>query len=591
MIFYGKAEGPVAVAAALAAVEGFIDEALRPAPAIQRHGAWVSALVEAGGLAQGLADAGAEAGEAAALALATALAAVMGRSWETGLADLPAAVPPRVAAAVAALAVLVPALPGAVEIRRAEGFAHYAVYPEAYWQAASRLAAPRPGRVLGIRSIGSTLAACVAAALDAPPPVTVRPEGHPFDRTVAPGAAAAAAMRQGAGAVWAIVDEGPGLSGSSFGAAAAALGRAGVAEDRIVLLPSHGGAPGAMAGEAQRRLWARARRAVAPCETLWAPEAGPGRRLGDWVRDLTGPLQAPPEDVAGGAWRQHHYAAERDWPAVDRQNERRKYRLTGGAASILLRFTGLGAFGRAKAERARILSEAGFGLAPLAWRHGFLAEAWRGDLRPLAAPEVDRPALLRRTAAYLAFRARAFPAVAREGAAPGALLAMARANAAEALGPDGLGPEAAAALDRWAERLPALAGAAHPVAVDGRLALHEWLRDDAGRLVKTDALDHCCGHDLVGCQDIAWDVAGAAVEYGLDPDETEALRDAVSRAAGRPCDPGLLGFFGLAYPAFRVGVLAMALGREAGPEADRLGAALAAATAALRRAIARPRPP
>ena len=580
MIVYGKAGAPVAVAAALAEVGAWIAEALAPAPAIARHGAWVSALVAAGGLAQGLADAGAEAGEAAALALAEALAAVMGRSWESGLARLPAETPAPVAAALSALERLAPALPATVTIRRTEGFAHYAVYPEGFWQAAARIEAPVPTRVLGIRSIGATLAACAAAALGAPPPVTVRPEGHPFARVVVPGAAAAAALREGADAVWAVVDEGPGLSGSSFGAAAEALGRAGVPPGRIVLVPSHAGEPGTMAGEAQRRLWSRTRRAVATGEALWGPDAGPGRRLADWVGDLTGPLRAPPEDVAGGAWRRHRYADTAEWPAADRQNERRKYLLEGAEARVLLRFTGLGSFGRAKFARARALAAAGFGLAPLAWRHGFLAEVWRGDLQPLDGAALDRPALLRRTAAYLAFRARAFPAAPHDGAAPDALLAMARANAAEALG-----DAAAEGIARWAGRMPALAGAAHPVAVDGRLAPHEWLRDDAGCLVKTDALDHCCGHELVGCQDIAWDVAGAAVEYGLSPEETEALRDAVARGAGRPCDPDLLAFFGVAYPAFRIGALTMALGRETGAEADRLGTALSVATAALRRAL------
>ena len=34
-------------------------------------------------------------------------------------------------------------------------------------------------------------------------------------------------------------------------------------------------------------------------------------------------------------------------------------------------------------------------------------------------------------------------------------------------------------------------------------------------LLKTDALDHSEGHDLIGCQDIAWDVVGAATELEL----------------------------------------------------------------------------
>ncbi len=169
MIFYGKAQRRVAVAAALDAVEGAIAEALSAAPPIVRHAAWVSALVEAGGLAQGLADAsggdpisprgqegvGSDGGGPAdrAMALCLALAAVMGRSWDSAFVDLPDAVPDAVADALARLGAS-PGLPEAVEIRRTEGFAHYAVYPEAHWRAAEGLTRRRPTRVLGLRSIG-----------------------------------------------------------------------------------------------------------------------------------------------------------------------------------------------------------------------------------------------------------------------------------------------------------------------------------------------------------------------------------------------------------------------------------------------------
>ncbi len=157
---------------------------------------------------------------------------------------------------------------------------------------------------------------------------------------------------------------------------------------------------------------------------------------------------------------------------------------------------------------------------------------------------------------------------------------MARANAAEILG-----DAAAARLDAWAGRLPDLARRGRPVAIDGRLAPHEWLHDGAGLPLKTDALDHCCGHDLVGCQDIAWDVAGAAAEWDLSDAEVEALRAAVERGGAR-CDPGLVAFFRLAYPAFRAGALAMARDREEGAEADRLEAALRRQVAALCRDLA-----
>ncbi|WP_237479632.1 hypothetical protein [Lichenibacterium dinghuense] len=574
MIWYGKASRRVTVAAALGEVRGWLAEAVTAPLPVERHAAWVSALVEAGGLAQGLADAegGAPDAAARAMALCSALAGVMGRSWNSGFADVPDAVPPDVAEALASLGGA-PGLPGAVEIRRTEGFCHYAVYPEAHWRAASGLAAPVPSRVLGLRSIGTVLAAAVAAALGAPAPRTARPHGHPFAREVEIAPPLGAGER---GAAWAVVDEGPGLSGSSMGAAADALARAGVAADRIVLLPGHGGAPGPRASDAHRRLWAGARRAVTPFEALVGEDA---RGLAAWVADITGPLPAPPEDVGGGGWRRHRYADAADWPAADRQNERRKYLLRGARATVLLRFAGLGGFGRAKLDRARALHAAGFGVEPLALRHGFLVEPWRADLRPAARGAVARPVLLERLAAYFAFRARAFPCGPGDGAPLDALLAMARANAAEALG-DG----AAARLDGWEARLPALARAARPVAVDGRLAPHEWLHG-GGTLLKSDALDHCCGHDLVGCQDVAWDVAGAAVEWDLSDAEAEALRAAVERGSGSHCDRGLVAFFRLAYPAFRVGELTMARDREGPEEAARLDAALRPRLAALRRAL------
>lgn len=578
MIFYGKVSRVEATAAVLDEIEGWIGEAgSEAALPIERHGAWTAALIAAGGLAQGLADAGAEDGDVAALALATQLAIVMGASLESGFVERPTCRPAPVAEALEALRSLAD-LPERIEIRRPEGFAHYAVYPEAYWRAALQLAAPFPTRILGLRSIGSALAPCVAAALRSAPAETVRPEGHPFARTVTVAAARAAAMRDGADAVWAIVDEGPGLSGSSIGAAADALGRLGVPPERLVLLPSHSGEPGTMASPQHLRLWSRARSTVCSFEDLWLD--GPERNLAAWVEDITGPLVAAPQDVAGGAWRRRRFNDEAAWPAVDRQNERRKFLLTGRNGTFLLRFTGLGRFGRDKFERASALAAAGFGLVPLGWRHGFLIERWRSDLEPLSPSTLDRPALLRRLGDYLAFRARTFPAAAGgDGASIEALLAMARFNSAEVLG-----EAAARRVESWSAALPRLAAVAQPVAIDGRLAAHEWLKDRDGTLVKTDALDHCCGHDLVGCQDIAWDIAGAAAEYALSDDEVDALRAAVA-GAGPACDPELLAFLRIAYPAFRVGALSMARDRETGTEADRLSQALSIQIDALRTAL------
>ncbi len=186
-------------------------------------------------------------------------------------------------------------------------------------------------------------------------------------------------------------------------------------------------------------------------------------------------------------------------------------------------------------------------------------------------------------ARYLGFRARAFPARQNAGASLAGLWAMAKANGTEALG-----EAATRSLDPWKERLRELATAARPVAIDGKLHAHEWLVDGRGRWIKTDALDHCCGHDLIGCQDIAWDVAGAAVTFELSAEEAERLRRNVETEARQSCHPGLVAFFRIAYAAFQVGVLSLARGREDGEEAARLDQAVQSAVTALRREIGAP---
>ncbi len=101
------------------------------------------------------------------------------RSWDSGFSEFGEAPPvPQISDA-----------PETVQLKTPEGFAFYAVYPEAYIEAARRLRLSAPPRVIGIRSIGTTLGSVVAAALDAEPPGTVRPFGDPFARRVAVDAA------------------------------------------------------------------------------------------------------------------------------------------------------------------------------------------------------------------------------------------------------------------------------------------------------------------------------------------------------------------------------------------------------------------
>jgi hypothetical protein len=112
-----------------------------------------------------------------------------------------------------------------------------------------------------------------------------------------------------------------------------------------------------------------------------------------------------------------------------------------------------------------------------------------------------------------------------------------------------------------------------PAAIDGRLQPWEWLLMPDGRILKSDAVDHHCAHDLIGSQDIAWDVAGAAVEFSLDASEREALRESVAAAAGCAVDPALVAFYEPCYLAFQLGSFTMAAQALSGwpEEAARLG--------------------
>src|SRR6185369_1193090 len=230
-------------------------------------------------------------------------------------------------------------------------------------------------------------------------------------------------------------------------------------------------------------------------------------------------------DLSGGRWRELLLGEEARWPAVHLQQERRKLLLRTGGRRWLLKFAGLGRYGEETLARAEALARAGLAPPVAGLRHGFLVGPWLDGARPLSVvPDVDRAALLDQVARHLGFLAEHFPAPAAPGASPEKLLDMASFNTGEALGTD-----LAAELSTWRERLPGLAERARPVAGDNRMHAWEWLVLPDGRIVKSDAVDHHRGNDLVGAQDPAWDLAGAAVELSLTPEEREQLREHLVR--------------------------------------------------------------
>lgn len=549
---------------------------------IGRHGELVSTFIEAAELLQGVADRDFDnsrhdrlsAAQDAATRLVMRLASAVGRSWTSGFAEF--ALPPQ----ELVRGMQATARPVTLRIRVAEGYAFYSVYPEAYLEAARRSRLEGSVKVIGIRSIGAGLAAMVATALNATPPVTVRPIGHPFRRELALAPDLVHALGVDPAARYAVVDEGPGLSGSSFGTVADWLESRGVAPGRICFFPSHGGEAGPEASARHRARWTGAQRHVVDLDALVLRAPRPVHRLDHWVQDVVGGIRGPLEDISSGAWRRLHYSSEADWPPAQVQQEKRKFLLHAESGPWLLKFAGLGRSAMTKVALGKGLAEAGFIPKIEVYRHGFTCERWIEDTEPLDPGAIDRDALVRRVGRYLGYRARYLPAERDQGASPPELMTMARRNAALALG-----EAAARTLDTWATGLDQLARSMRRVRTDNRMHPWEWLQTRPGALLKSDALDHHRAHDLIGCQDVAWDITGAAVELAMTPVEEEALCAIVESESGHGVDRNLLAFFAPCYLAFQVGASTLAADGLAGwpAEQGRLRAAASRYRAGLAR--------
>ena len=504
-------------------------------PRAPDHDTIVSLLVEVGSLEAGLVDVlsperdddgiVARALRAASLAAGHALVASW-RGQEDGLARWCAELARRLH-----LCEHLP-LPVEIELRVPEGFAQYGLYPECYLAAAERVArelTPMAAVCIGIRSIGTTLAAVVAACLEdegcAVSSFTLRPRGHPYDRRPVLGDALRDFFAGSRGALFLLVDEGPGISGSSLAGAADTLSALGIADERIVLLPSWDPSPEGLRSAQARDRWHRHRRYVGGFEGIWL-ESG---RLADLLDDH------PPRDLSAGRWREELLVPEDRRPAIHPHHERRKYR----GRRTLLRFAGLGAVGHERLARARTLAEAGFSPHPARLAHGFLElELVPGT--PLAPGEVDAE-LLDRMARYLACLRERFS---RPESVRTDLGEMVHTNLA------------AVGLESWADTI-AVPADGPPVAVDGRMLPHEWLRTSRGYL-KADALDHHDDHFFPGPVDIAWDLASAAVEFDMAPEVRQALVERYRRLSGDRTIAGRLPYYTVAYLACRIGYASLA---------------------------------
>ena len=414
-------------------------------------------------------------------------------------------------------------VPRTLLISPPEGFSFYCLNPKDLVGSARNVCKfENRVAVIGIRSIGITLSATVAAALSSPRRrvnrISVRPTGHPYDRVLEFNKEQMQWIQDEFenGAHFLIVDEGPGRSGSTFLCVAEALAAHGVPESAITLLGT---------------------RAV-NADELCAPDAGVRWRRFKFVF-------AEPESarrfegfsyVGGGEWRNVFLPGQSAWPACWTQMERSKF--LSPDKTLLFKFEGMGRIGEEVRARGDLLGRAGFGLPPRDAGGGYACyEIVKGSA--LASTSLS-PAILEHLASYCAMRLSGFKVT------PGQLdpiSDMVKFN---------LGQELGMNADDFELPVEDLA------IVDGRMQPHEWILSDSGKLFKCDAVSHGDDHFFPGPTDIVWDLAGATVEWNLSADASDFLLDRFSHLTRRNVRKRFEKYL-VAYSVFRMSMCKMAV--------------------------------
>ncbi|HEX5433966.1 MAG TPA: hypothetical protein VFY05_06995 [Candidatus Angelobacter sp.] len=424
-------------------------------------------------------------------------------------------------------------VPEELSIAEPEGFSYYALHPMAYPDAvASSLPGSSRVAVVGIRSIGTTLSAIVSAALKAQGRragrITVRPQGHPYNRELKLSNYEEDFVRKALAddSEFLVVDEGPGLSGSSFLSVAEALAAAGVSKQKITLLCSH----------------------RPDLDSFRCNDGSRRAREFRWLPVDSKPRKPEVESfyIGGGHWRAHLMATEQQWPASWVNLERAKY-CTAGTTNepLLFKFVGLAHYGERIIQREALLAQEKFGPAPQPASDGFASYPWlRG--RPMCAHDLNDSALSR-LAEYCAFRERSFRTDLRYLEV---LQSMAEFNQTQLQ------------LD-----FPVSLRLERPVIADGRMQPHEWLLLPDGRMLKTDSGSHGDDHFFPGPTDIAWDLAGAIVEWQMDEAQAEAFLERYRQSSGDNPAARIADFV-IAYSVFRTAYCLMAANALSGMEEE-----------------------
>ncbi|MGE5681578.1 MAG: hypothetical protein ACM34K_11940 [Bacillota bacterium] len=428
-------------------------------------------------------------------------------------------------------------LPENITISLPEGYAYYGLYPEMYLVSAEEFTEKRNPEnviVIGIRSIGTSLSAAVAACMKLKgcldELVTIRPRGEYYNREVKISDKLKSILNK-KNSYYLIIDEGPGLSGSSFCSVAEYLSNLGIEDEKIILFPSYEADPDNFVSGLAKERYRKHEKYTAAFETVMLES---GRLTG---QKHYGNIH----DISAGKWRELFYKDESRSPAVYQNFEQRKY-IFRDESTFFIKFAGLGHYGRKLFERALKLAEAGFSPKAQKISNGFI---WFEliDGRPLEKEDIKRE-VLDKFAHYLAFIKKEFPA--KPSMTIEEIKEMIRINVNK-----GLGEEWTGKTDGIYLSIPE-AFEEHSVEIDGRMLPYEWIKTKNG-LIKTDSIHHHSDHLLPGNIDIAWDVAGVITECGLSTDMENYFLSRYKELSHDKTISERLKFYISAYLLFRLG--------------------------------------
>ncbi|MDB5037676.1 MAG: hypothetical protein JWQ35_1204 [Bacteriovoracaceae bacterium] len=432
-------------------------------------------------------------------------------------------------------------LPSRLKIKIPEGYSYYSLYPEQYLLAAKKLRERSRSSfvVIGIRSIGTSLASLVAAVLDSQYlPFSFRPIGEPFDRKLKTEKRLLALMQESAkSSDFAVVDEGPGISGSSFGAVVSWLTeKLKIDVKRIHLFPSHDADPAFFLNQKHKKKWKATSHYVYSFEDLVRTS----------FQKYIFPKQSSCEELSAGNWRSLLFKKKNQWPPSNPFQERRKYLISVGKNNLVAKFVGLGRLGEEAFKRAKILESDGLAPPVHSYSYGYLTQNWLSAASPLsAASEVDRDLLLQTLGRYIQ-KTKTFRAKELSGTSVQELYKMSHQLIKSELNISTFG--------RWAKFLPAILAEQKKVKTDNKMQNWEWLILPSGKILKTDGLDHYRSHEGIGAQDIEWDIAGAIVELNLNESEETKLDRLLGISQRNKESLSVRNFYRETYLAIQLGI-------------------------------------